>query len=144
MPTSYWLLKTEPETYNFEQLLKDKRTNWNDVRNYQARNNLRKMLVGDIALIYHSGDDKAVVGIAKVVRLAYPDIDSEGGDWSQVDIAAVERLEIPVKLAVLKSTKALADLPLIKQSRLSVMPITPLHFEAILALASAKLAPSLR
>ena len=135
MPTSYWLLKTEPETYSFEQLSKDKRTNWNDVRNYQARNYLRKAAKGDIALIYHSGDVKAVVGIAKVIREAYADIDSAGGDWSQIDIEYVKALAKPVSLATIKATKDLVTLPLIKQSRLSVMPITASHYEAILKLS---------
>lgn len=133
---TYWLLKTEPETYSFERLLKEKRTNWNGVRNFQARNNLRKMAKGDAALIYHSGDDKAVVGIAKVVREAYTDPDPEGGDWTQVDVEAVEPLPRPVKLAEIKGAKSLAELPLIKQSRLSVMPITEAHFKAILKLSN--------
>lgn len=133
---SYWLLKTEPETYSFEQLLKDKKTNWNDVRNYQARNNLRKIAKGDLALIYHSGDQKAVVGVAKAVKEAYPDIDPEGGDWVQVDIAPIEALSKPVRLAEIKAAKTLSDLPLIKQSRLSVMPITKQHFKAILEMGS--------
>ena len=136
MANAYWLLKTEPETYNFDRLLKDKRTNWDHVRNYQARNNLRKMAKGDIALIYHSGDDKAVVGIAKVVREAYADLDPEGGDWSQVDIESISKLARPVSLAQLKTTKTLADLPLIKQSRLSVMPISEAHYHTIVKLGT--------
>jgi predicted RNA-binding protein with PUA-like domain len=136
MPSSHWLLKTEPETYNFDQLARDKRTNWNDVRNYQARNNLRKMAKGDIALIYHSGDEKAVVGIAKVVREAYVDPDPEGGDWSQVDVEYVHKFARPVTLTQIKSTKSLGGLPLIKQSRLSVMPITAAEHETLLKLGS--------
>lgn len=135
MPTTYWLLKTEPETYSFERLVKEKRTNWNDVRNYQARNNLRKMAKGDVALIYHSGGDKAVVGVARVVREAYADPDPEGGDWAQVDVEAVEALRRPIPLSEIKSSKALADLPLIRQSRLSVMPISEAHYQAILELS---------
>jgi predicted RNA-binding protein with PUA-like domain len=137
MALAHWLLKTEPGTYSFETLLKDKRTNWNGVRNFQARNNLRKIGSGDLALIYHSGDDKAVVGIAKVVREAYADPDPEGGDWAQIDIERVRKLARPVPLAELKSTKGLSDLPLIKQSRLSVMPITKAHYELILKLAES-------
>lgn len=134
MANAYWLLKTEPETYNFDRLVKDKRTNWDHVRNYQARNNLRRMAKGDIALIYHSGDDKAVVGVAKVVREAYADLDPDGGDWSQVDVECVNKLARSVSLAQIKSLATLADLPLIKQSRLSVMPITEAHFKTILKL----------
>jgi predicted RNA-binding protein with PUA-like domain len=133
----YWLCKTEPETYSFAQLVKDKRTNWNEVRNYQARNNLRKMAQGDIVLIYHSGDDKAVVGSAKVVRDAYPDIDADDGrEWTQVDLVPINALKQPVSLAKIKSTKALADLPLIKQSRLSVMPITKEHYNLLIELGT--------
>src|SRR5882757_3361976 len=113
---TYWLLKTEPHTYSFSNLQKDKSTNWNNVRNYQARNNLRKAAKGDLALIYHSGDDKAVVGVAKVVKEAYVDHDPEGGDWSQIDIEFVKKLAKPVTLATIKTTKKLGTLPLIKQS----------------------------
>lgn len=135
----YWLCKTEPETYSFEQLMKDKRTNWNDVRNYQARNNLRNMAQGDIVLVYHSGSVKAVVGVAKVVREAYPDIDVEdGSEWTQVDLEASEKLKRIVPLAEIKVTELLADLPLIKQSRLSVMPITKTHFDTIIKLSSTR------
>lgn len=132
---AYWLLKTEPETYSFAQLEKDGQTNWNGVRNFQARNFLRKMARGDVALIYHSGDDKAVVGVAKVSAEAYPDKDDDGGDWVQVDIKPVKALKKAVPLATIKTTKALADMPLIKQSRLSVMPITEQHYETILKIS---------
>src|SRR5277367_3917557 len=106
MKPSYWLLKTEPGTYSFSQLLKDGKTNWNGVRNFQARNNLKAIKKGDIVLIYHSGDDKSVVGIAKVVREAYPDPDpSKKGDWVQVDLEPVEKLGKPVALAELKGSR---------------------------------------
>lgn len=136
----HWLLKSEPETYSFDQLLEDGRTNWNDVRNFQARNYLREAQVGELALIYHSGGEKAVVGIAKVVKAAYPDPDSDPnaknrGDWFQIDIAPVRKLKAPVTLAQIKGNRVLESLPLIRQSRLSVMPITAKHFEAILALS---------
>ena len=131
---NYWLCKSEPETYSFEQLTKDKSTNWDHVRNYQARNNLRKMKKGDGVLIYHSGDDKAVVGTAKVVREAYPDIDKDGGDWSQVDLQAIKAFKKTIPLATIKANKQLVDLPLIKQSRLSVMPITDEHYKILTTL----------
>jgi predicted RNA-binding protein with PUA-like domain len=135
----HWLLKSEPETYSFAQLLKDKKTNWDHVRNFQARNFLRQAAKGDLALIYHSGDDKAVVGIAEVVREAYPDPDPEkAGDWVQIDIKAVEPLARPIPLKEIKTTPSLATLPLIKQSRLSCMPITAAHFDAILKLSRKK------
>lgn len=130
-----WLFKTEPETYSFAQLLKDKKTNWDHVRNFQARNFLRQAAKGDLALIYHSGDEKAVVGVAEVVREAYPDPDPEKpGDWVQIDLKVVEPLPHPVSLKEIKSTTALANLPLIKQSRLSCMPITATHYETLLKL----------
>lgn len=130
-----WLLKTEPETYAFEQLTKDKRTNWDHVRNYQARNFLRTAQVGDLALIYHSGDAKAVVGLAHVTRSAYPDPDPETpGDWVQIDITADRALPHVVPLKTLKATPALKELILIKQSRLSVSPVTREQYEKILQL----------
>lgn len=131
----HWLLKTEPSTYSFETLLKEGKTNWNGVRNFQARNNLRKIQKGDLALIYHSGDDKAVVGVARALGEAYRDSDPEGGDWSQVDLKAVEPLKRPVQLVEIKKNKKLADLPLIRQSRLSVMPITALHYDEIIKMS---------
>ena len=139
MATSHWLLKTEPETYNFGQLLKEKKTNWDHVRNFQARNHLRNIKKGDLALIYHSGDAREVVGIAKVIREAYPDLDpKKAGDWVQVDLAPVESLPQAVTLAEIKSQASLKNLPLIKQSRLSVMPISATEFKLILKMASAK------
>jgi predicted RNA-binding protein with PUA-like domain len=136
---SYWLLKTEPTTYSFQQLLKDRKTNWSGVRNFQARNNLRSIAKGDTALIYHSGDDKAVVGVAKIVREAYPDPDpKKPGEWVQVDISPVEELSSPVGLKTIKGTKALKDMMLVSHSRLSVMPITPKHFKEIVRLSQAK------
>jgi predicted RNA-binding protein with PUA-like domain len=134
-----WLFKTEPETYSFAQLLKDKKTHWDHVRNFQARNFLKQASIGDLALIYHSGDEKAVVGIAQVVREAYPDPDPEKpGDWVQIDLKAVEPLARPISLKEIKSTASLATLPLIKQSRLSCMPVTAAHFDTILKLAGRK------
>ena len=132
MSPTYWLLKTEPETYHFSQLIRDGKTNWDHVRNFQARNYLRQAQVGDRALIYHSGGEKAVVGIAEVVRSHYPDPDPEkAGDWVQIDLAPVTALSRPITLAELKANPELKDLILIKQSRLSVMPVTPAHFKII-------------
>jgi predicted RNA-binding protein with PUA-like domain len=139
MKSSFWLMKTEPGTYSFAQLQKDGKTNWNGVRNFQARNNLRQIKKGDLVLIYHSGDDKSVVGIAKVIREAYPDPDPENeGDWVQVDLAPVEKLGQPVALSVIKGTPALKDLLLVRQSRLSVMPVSGDHYNRILKLGGKK------
>jgi predicted RNA-binding protein with PUA-like domain len=135
-----WLLKTEPHTYSFEQLTQEKKTNWNHVRNFQARNFLRQARKGDLAVIYHSGDEKAVVGLSRVIREAYPDYDpeydgEERGDWVQIDLEFVAPFLRPIPLAEIKTTEGLATLPLIKQSRLSVMPITQEHYETLLNLS---------
>jgi predicted RNA-binding protein with PUA-like domain len=133
---SYWLLKTEPEVYSFERLLKEKRTNWDHVRNYQARNYLRDVKMGDTTLIYHSGDAKAVVGIAECTREAYPDLDAEDDrEWVQIDIAPIRALSQKIPLSEIKAVPGLKDMPLIRHTRLSVMPITKKHFEILIRLA---------
>lgn len=135
----HWLFKSEPGTYSFDQLLKDKKTNWNGVRNFQARNHLRNAAPGDLAIIYLSGDGRAAVGIAQVVKVAYPDLDPEKpGDWVQIDLAPVGALPRPVTLAEMKATPALKDLQLIKQSRLSCMPVTEAEFMRICQLGGRK------
>lgn len=133
----YWLLKTEPSTYSFSQLLKDGKTNWNGVRNYQARNFLRQAKKGDLALIYHSGDDKAVVGIARIAKPAYQDPDPKGGDWVQIDLEPLAKLPKSVALKELKSQESLKGLLLIRHSRLSVMPLSQEHFEVIQKLGNS-------
>ena len=139
MAHSHWLLKTEPSTYSYEQLLKDKSTHWNGVRNFQARNFLQKMKRGDLALIYHSGDVRAVVGIAQITREGYADLDpKKPGEWCQVDLKALKALKKPVLLSEIKANPKLADLLLIKQSRLSVMPVTPQHYEILIRLGDSK------
>lgn len=135
---SYWLLKTEPSTYSFTDLARDGKTNWNGVRNFQARNHLAQIEKGDIALIYHSGDDKAVVGIAQVAKEGYPDPDpKKPGEWVQIDIKPLKPLKSPVLLSQIKTEKSLQTLPLIKQSRLSVMPITEQHYRTLLKLGGS-------
>ena len=130
---NHWLLQTEPSTYSFVQLLKDGRTNWNGVRNFQARNNLRLIQKGDLCLVYHSGDVKAVVGVARVSREGYPDPDpKKKGDWVQVDLEPVQALGAPVSLSAIKTTSSLNAMPLIKHTRLSVMAVTAEHFKTIL------------
>ncbi|HTK04786.1 MAG TPA: EVE domain-containing protein [Candidatus Eisenbacteria bacterium] len=120
-----WILKTEPETYSWDDLVREKKARWDGVRNFAAAKNLRAMKVGDEALIYHSGDAKAVVGIAKVVRAAYPDPTAEEGDWVAVDLAPVKPLQHPVTLAEMKKDKALAGMVMVRQGRLSVSPVKP-------------------
>ena len=135
----HWLVKQEPEKYPWSQLVKDKVTYWDGVRNYQARNNLRAMANDDLVLYYHSVSEKAVVGVAKVTREAYPDPTAKEGDWSVVDLKPVRAMETPVTLEAIKSDPALAEISLVKQSRLSVMPLTAAHFKRILKLGGTSL-----
>ncbi len=136
MAPQYWLFKSEPGTYSFDRLLKEKKTNWNDVRNFQARNYLKEVKKGDQAVIYHSGDDKAVVGVAECVREGYPDIEEEDGkEWVQIDIKPVASLTSAVPLSLIKATPDLKDMPLIRHTRLSVMPITKTHFDTLIKLS---------
>ncbi|MDI1474989.1 EVE domain-containing protein [Polyangium sp. y55x31] len=137
--THYWLVKSEPYKYSFAQLLTDKRAVWDGVRNYEARNNLRAMKKGDLLLFYHSNEGKAVVGIARVAREAYPDPTAEGEDWSAIDVEPVIALKAPVELEVIKSDPSLTDIALLKRSRLSVVPVSAPHFEHVLALGKTKL-----
>src|SRR6266404_9626514 len=130
----YWVVKQEPEAYSWAAFVKDGGTAWTGVRNFQARNNLRAMKKGDLVLYYHSVSDKQVVGLARVAKEAYPDATAKEGDWSCVDLAPLKPLEAPVSLETIKSDKALADLPLVRQGRLSVQPLTKLQFQRILKL----------
>lgn len=131
----HWLVKQEPNAYSWADLVQDKRTAWTGVRNFQARNHLRAMKRGDLVLFYHSVSEKRVVGVARVVREAYPDPTAEEGDWSCVDFAPAEALEKPVSLEEIKSEKDLSAIPLLRQSRLSVMPLRASEFERILSLS---------
>ena len=136
---SSWLVKSDPDTYGWDELVKDGKTRWDGVRNAQARNNLQAMRVGDLALFYHSGEGKEIVGVARVVRAAYPDPTADDAQWVAVDLAPVAPLRTPVSLADVKQDAALAQLPLVRQGRLSVMPIEPRAFARILALGKTKL-----
>jgi len=139
MAKSYWLAKSEPFKYPWAQLVADKSTAWEGVRNFEARNNLRAMKKGDLVLFYHSSEGKEIVGIAKVAKEAYPDATAEEGDWSVVDLGPVKPLKQPVTLAAIKADKQLADMMLLRRSRLSVVPVTSAEFERILALSATKL-----
>jgi predicted RNA-binding protein with PUA-like domain len=136
---SYFLAKSEPGTYAFAQLVKDRKTVWDGVRNFEARNNLRRMKKGDLVLFYHSGDDKAVVGVAKVLREAYPDPTGRGEDWSAVDLAPVKALAEPVSLAQMRDDPGFDGLVLLKKSRLSVLPVSPEHFARVLKFGKTKI-----
>jgi len=135
---SFWLVKQEPSSYSWSDFVADGRTSWTGVRNFAARNNLRKMRPGDDVLFYHSGDEKGVVGIAKVTRAAYPDATAKEGDWSTVDLAAVRPLARPVTLREIKGNSRLKAIPLVRQSRLSVMPLAEGDFREILKMAEGK------
>jgi predicted RNA-binding protein with PUA-like domain len=128
---NFWLVKQEPSSYSWPDFVADGETSWTGVRNFAARNNLRKMQKTDEVLFYHSGEEKAVVGIAKVVRTAYPDATTKEGDWSTVDLAAVRPLARPVTLREIKGNSRLKEIPLVRQSRLSVMPLSEPAFRKI-------------
>jgi predicted RNA-binding protein with PUA-like domain len=128
---NFWLVKQEPSSYSWSDLLADGETEWTGVRNYTARNNLRRMRKGDEVLFYHSGVEKAVVGIARVVRGPYPDSTAKEGDWTAVDLAPSKSLRRSVTLRQIKSAPQLKGIQLIRQSRLSVMPVTAAEFRAI-------------
>ncbi len=120
----YWILKTEPSTYSWSDLVRDKKTAWTGIRNYQARNNIRAMTPGDICFIYHSGAEKQIVGSAKVVSASYPDPTAPGEAWSCVDLEVLTPLKQPITLAAIKSHPVLKDITLARNSRLSVSPLT--------------------
>jgi predicted RNA-binding protein with PUA-like domain len=134
----YWLVKQEPEAYSWTQFVADGRTAWTGVRNFQARNNLKEMKKGDLVFYYHSVVEKQVVGVAKVAKEAYPDPTAEEGDWVCVDLVPIKPLQSPVTLETVKSDKQLKGIPLIKNSRLSVQPLTEAQFHYILKLGKTK------
>jgi predicted RNA-binding protein with PUA-like domain len=138
MAKNYWLVKSEPEAYSWTTLVKDGQTAWTGVRNFTARLNLRAMKKGDAVCFYHSVTGKEVVGVARVEREAYPDATATEGDWSCVDLVPVKALKNPISLATIKADKILQDLPLVRQSRLSVSPLTAAQFQHLLALAETK------
>ena len=129
---AYWILKTEPSTYAWSDLVREKKTVWTGVRNHAAAKNLRAMKVGDLALIYHSGEEKAAVGIARVMRAAYQDPTTKES-WVAVDVAPVKPLASPVTLAAMKDDKALAGMIMVRQGRLSVSPVTAAEWKRLLA-----------
>jgi predicted RNA-binding protein with PUA-like domain len=135
---SFWLVKQEPSSYSWSDFVAEGETAWTGVRNYTARNNLRKMKNGDEVLFYHTGEEKAVVGIATVIRPAYPDSTAEEGDWSAVDLAPIKRLPRPVTLRQIKSDARLKQVPLVHQSRLSVMSLAESEFREIVKMASPR------
>jgi predicted RNA-binding protein with PUA-like domain len=136
---NYWLVKSEPETYPWLQLVEEGKTAWTGVRNFAARLHLRGMAKGDLVFFYHSGDAKEVVGLAKVARAAYPDPTAKEGDWSCVDLAPVKALTRSVSLAAIKADKILKEMALVKITRLSVLPVEEKQFNRLLELAGTKI-----
>ena len=136
---SFWIIKQEPSQYNWKQLEKDRETYWDGVRNYQARNNLKNMKKGDNLLFYHSVVGKEIVGIAEVTREAYPDPTTDDERWVVVDLKPIKPFKVPVTLEEIKAHKELSEIALIKQARLSVMPITKKEFQILLKLGKTKL-----
>ena len=134
---NFWLVKQEPSSYSWSDFVADGETSWTGVRNFAARNNLRKMQKGDEVFFYHSGDEKAVVGIAKVVRIAYADTTADEGDWSTVDLAPVKPMAKPVTLSGIKSNPRLKGILLVRQSRLSVMPLAESEYREIESMGRA-------
>ena len=139
MARRYWLAKSEPSAYSWQDLVDDGSTYWDGVRNPQARNNLAAMKKGDIVLFYHSVVDPGVVGVARVTRSAYPDPTSDDERWLAVDLAPVLPLAEPVSLARIKADEKLAGMALVRQSRLSVMPVARPEFDRILRLGKTRL-----
>ena len=135
---NHWMVKQEPEVYSWDDFVRDGKTDWTGVRNYQARNNLREMKTGDRVLFYHSGKEKAVVGIAEVLKGAYPDPTADDPQWVAVDLKPVKSFEVPVLLAAIRYDKRLSALPLIRQSQLSVMPLTKDEFDAIVTMGKGR------
>ena len=134
MTTQYWLVKSEPETYSWDDLVRDKQTDWTGVRNYAARLHLKAMAVGDEVYFYHSGESKSIVGLAKVTKTAFPDKTADEEGWVAVELAPVKPLPKPVTLAQVKADATLKAMELVRQSRLSVSPVRPAEFTRLLKL----------
>lgn len=134
---NHWIVKQEPETYSWADFAREGRTAWTGVRNFQARNNLRAMKKGDAVLFYHSGEEKQVVGLARVAREAYADPTADEGDWSAVDLAAVKPLPRPIALSAIKNDSLLKEMALARNSRLSVSPLSAAQFSHLLKLSKA-------
>ncbi len=138
MPKHYWLVKQEPSDYSWDDFVRDGSTAWTGIRNFTARIHLRAMKQHDEVFFYHSGDEKCVVGLARVKRAAYPDPTATAGDWSAVDLSAVKPLASAVTLATIKADPVLKEMPLVKISRLSVSPVSEAQAKRLLELAKTR------
>jgi predicted RNA-binding protein with PUA-like domain len=141
MKTQHWLVKQEPESYAWESFVREGETAWEGVRNYQARNNLKSMQPGDLVLFYASGEVKAVIGLAEVTRAAYPDRTADDPAWVAVDLKAGAALAKPVTLAEIKADPTLAKIALVRNSRLSVSPVSPQEFDRIVRKGGGRALP---
>jgi predicted RNA-binding protein with PUA-like domain len=135
---AYWLIKSEPSAYSWQQLEKDKQTLWNGVRNYAARNNLKGMKIGDEVFFYHSNEGVEIVGIAEVVKEYYPDPTTDDPNWVVVDFKPVRKLKKPVALAAIKADRRLANMDLVRLGRLSVQTVKPAEWEIVMEMAGEK------
>lgn len=135
---TFWLVKQEPSKYSWEQFVKDKQTYWDGVRNYQARNNLQAMSKGDLVFFYHSVVGKEIKGIAQITREHYPDPTADDPAWVVVDLKPIKSMKSPVTLEQIKSNSKLSNMALLKQSRLSVMPLTQTEFKIILKMGKTE------
>jgi len=135
---AHWLIKSEPSVYSWDQFVKEKRTSWTGVRNAQATINLKAMKSGDLCFFYHSNDGKEIVGIAKVVKTAYPDPTDKAGKAVTVDVAPVEPVTLPVTLAAIKADPKFKEFGLVRQSRLSVVPVSDEHWKFIVKMSAGK------
>lgn len=133
---NYWLVKTEPDSYSWNDLVKDKKTVWDGVRNFQARSHLKKMEKGDVVFIYHTGEEKAIIGQAQVAKAAYAD--PKDAEWVVVELSPQKQLKKPVSLAQIKSDKRLSDMVLVRASRLSVQPVKLAEYDLIMGLSEGK------
>ncbi|MFZ6009160.1 MAG: EVE domain-containing protein [Bacteroidota bacterium] len=133
---SNWLVKTEPETYSWDNLVKDQKTVWDGVRNFQARTHLKSMKKGDRVFIYHTGDEKSIIGVGKIAKEAYPD--PKDKDWVVVEITPEKKLKKTVSLSQIKADKRLANMVLVRAARLSVQPVKDDEFDLIMALSEDK------
>ena len=135
---AYWIIKSEPSAYSWDQFVKDKKTSWTGVRNFQAMANLKAMKVGDRAFFYHSGEGKEIVGVAEIVKTAYPDPTDKAGKAVTVDIKPVEPVKQPVSLAAMKADGRFKEFGLVRQSRLSVVPVSDEHWKLLTKMAGSK------
>ncbi len=138
-PKTYWLVKSEPTAYGWSHLVKDGKTEWTGIRNFEARNNLRAMGVGDQVFFYHSVEEKQVVGVAAVSRAAQPDPTAPQEDWASVELVPLKPLKAPVTLEQIRKEKDLRTFPLLTRGRLSVVPVTPAQFRRVLQLGKTRL-----